>query len=438
MRQIVKFRGCKTAQFKQGKLCSDYYFWLCHGRCKLAKGPKTSLIKEVPNEGEAEDLKKDYKDIITIITSFFKGNTKPIEQEIYHQIEEAIIHENFERAAQLRDIYQSLQWFVEKQNVVLPAKKDGYLALVKTIGTQYIYTVLVFTKGKLMDVITSKEQHSDIEEDSLYLAIQRAFGESVMKKNKNESQIISKSFAKIGKIISKELWKLGENFLDSYIISQSLQEESTMINDMFKTLQTRYRLKNVPYRIECIDISHLSGWRTSGWLSCLMAWLPYKKWYRRYKIKAKKSDDYEALQELLERRQNSWWELPNLLIIDGGKGQLGVVKKLCKDPKRKKIVSQIDIISLGKWEARKKSNIWKTKKLMASLSKEEVSADADGEFVRPNKLITEIIYRLDDKLKIHEVPMVYDQADKMFLKARDEAHRFANAYRKKQMSQEFK
>lgn len=67
------------------------------------------MIKEVPNEGEAEDLKKDYKDIITIITSFFKGNTKPIEQEIYHQIEEAIIHENFERAAQLRDIYQSLQ-----------------------------------------------------------------------------------------------------------------------------------------------------------------------------------------------------------------------------------------------------------------------------------------------------------------------------------------
>jgi excinuclease UvrABC nuclease subunit len=110
-----------------------------------------------------------------------------------------------------------------------------------------------------MDVITSKEQHSDIEEDSLYLAIQRTFGEAMVKKNKNESQIISKSFDKIGKIVSKELWKLAENFLDSYIISQSLQEESTMINDMFTTLQARYELKNVPYRIECIDISHLSG-----------------------------------------------------------------------------------------------------------------------------------------------------------------------------------
>lgn len=448
LRQILKFRGCKTTQFKQGKLCSDYYFWLCAGRCKLAKEPKSSLTKEVPNECKAEDLKKDYKDLITIIISFFKGNTKPIEDEIYHQIEEAIIHENFEWAAQLRDIYTSLQGFVEKQNVVLPERKDGYLALMKSIGSKYIYTVLVFTKGKLMDVITSKEQQSDIEEDSLSLAIQRTFGEGKAKKNKNDIQITSKTFAKLGLKTMKELWKLGENFLESYIISQSLQEESTMINDMFATLKTRYGLKNTPYRIECIDISHLSGWWTSGGLSCFMAGLPYKKWYRRYKIKAKKSDDYQALQELLERRQKNWWELPNLLIIDGGKGQLGVVKKLCKDPERKRIVSQIDIVSLGKWEARKKSNIWKTKPLKSSLEKaseaksrkagEVISADADGGFVKPNKLITEIIYRLDQNLKIHEIAMVYDQADKILLKARDEAHRFANSYRKKQMSQERK
>jgi excinuclease UvrABC nuclease subunit len=52
---------------------------------------------------------EEYKEILNIITSFFKGNTKPIEQEIHHQLQEAITHENFERAAQLRDIYQSLQ-----------------------------------------------------------------------------------------------------------------------------------------------------------------------------------------------------------------------------------------------------------------------------------------------------------------------------------------
>jgi len=60
---------------------------------------------------------------------------------------------------------------------VLEQKRNGYLALIKTIRTQYLYTVLVFAQGKLMDVITSKEQANDIEEDSLELAIQRTFGE---------------------------------------------------------------------------------------------------------------------------------------------------------------------------------------------------------------------------------------------------------------------
>jgi excinuclease UvrABC nuclease subunit len=74
---------------------------------------------------------------------------------------------------------------------------------------------------------------------------------------------------------------------------------------------------------------------------------------------------------------------------------------------------------------------------MTSLLKEEASADADGGFVKPSKLITETIYTLDSNLKIHSQDMVYDQADKILLLARDEAHRFANSYRKKQMSKEF-
>lgn len=75
-----------------------------------------------------------------------------------------------------------------------------------------------------MDVITSKEQVNDIEEDSLELAIERTFGEGTKKQNKNDIQITSKSFAKLGKKIEKELQKLAENFLESYIISNSLQE----------------------------------------------------------------------------------------------------------------------------------------------------------------------------------------------------------------------
>ncbi|MEI7558762.1 MAG: hypothetical protein WCJ45_08520 [bacterium] len=119
--------------------------------------------------------------------------------------------------------------------------------------------MLIFIQGKLSDVITSKEQQSDLDEDSLTLAIQRTFGEANKEKYDQGVQITSKSLTKLGKTVANELRKLAESFLDSYIISQSLQEESTMINDMFTTLQTRYGLKHIPYRIECIDISHLSG-----------------------------------------------------------------------------------------------------------------------------------------------------------------------------------
>jgi excinuclease UvrABC nuclease subunit len=74
-----------------------------------AKSDKGGIPTEMNNlKKNEEEFASEYKSIITSITSFFKGNTKPIEDRIHEQIETAIIHKNYERAAQLRDIYQSL------------------------------------------------------------------------------------------------------------------------------------------------------------------------------------------------------------------------------------------------------------------------------------------------------------------------------------------
>lgn len=414
MRQINKYRWCKTTQFKQAKVCSDYYFGLCQGRCKMT------------NEREAQNA---YKDILHTITSFFQGNTTPITQEIHKQIQQASEQQNFEWAAQLRDIYLSLQWFVEKQDVVLNKNQDGYLALIKTIGTQYLYTVLVFAQGKLIDVITSKQQTSDIDADSLEMAIKRTFWEGESQKDGPERRIIWLS-KKINKKIAiekdekilKPLRILAQNFLESYIITQTLQEDTQLINEIFQTLKTRYHLKNIPYRIECIDISHIQWGRASGGISCIQEWLPYKPWYRKYKLTTKTGDDYAALQEVLSRRIKNKENMPSCFLIDGGKGQLQSIKKIVEsDKQRKELFQNIDIISLGKGEARKKSNIWTTK-------------------VKKNKThqIGEKIYYFDQQMHIKHQDMVYDQADKIFLKTRDEAHRFANKYRKEQMSKDRK
>lgn len=100
----------------------------------------------------------------------------------------------------------------------------------------------------------------------------------------------------------------------------------------------------------------------SGGLSCLLGGVPFPKGYRRYKIKSIKTldqqnNDYKALEEVLLRRYTKadTADIPNICIIDGGKGQLGVVQKLLTDNKKfSTACKDIQFVSLGKGDARKR------------------------------------------------------------------------------------
>ena len=471
LRQVLKFRGCKNTQFRQGKLCSDYYFGICSWRCTLAQSTKLKAKRPYPipdlpagRQGSQFPITNtpihQYSDIIHSIVSFFKGNTKPIKDEIKSQINDAVQKNNFERAARLRDIFVEIEGLTEQQTVVLPEQTTGYLIQVKPVGQRRIAIILYFYEWKLIDIIRHKEHQNDKDQDEMIFDLQREFGTLHEQKIKEGALFSTMSFPPVkggspgkpwGGGFAKPLKELLDNLFQSYIINSSF-DESNLINELLSTIQERYQLKHFPYRIECIDISHLSGWRVSGGLSCLLGGIKYPHGYRRYrigwKLKVKSwklQDDYMSLKELLERREKNGWEMPNLLILDGWKGQLGIIKKLCQEnPKRKEILKEIDIISLWKWEARNKNKIWTSKIWKRPDRSENIQRPASslsttkvGIQHLDNKTITETIYSLDSKLSIHEQAMVYDSADKILLQARDEAHRFANAYRKKQMSKEW-
>ena len=120
---------------------------------------------------------------------------------------------------------------------------------------------------------------------------------------------------------------------------------------------------------------------------------------------------------MLERRLLKGGGFPDVLILDGGKGQLGIVKQLYDEYEEfRQLFLTVDIIALGKGEARKKSGIG-----TASLRK------------GGSETVAEHIYRFDDHRNIVELPLVYDQTDRLLVKLRDEAHRFSNVYRKQQM-----
>ncbi len=352
----------------------------------------------------ALDNLPDYAPIITFITNFFKGNTKPLEKEIRQQIEDAINKQHFEWAAKLRDILLHINQFTESQTVVLPTSTTGHILQIKSVGNWWIYVVIYLYQGKVIDVIRQKISQNEYDKESLLINLETEYWTFSL-----ENELYLNTNMKIKKSDRQELELFLDRCFESFVVASSFEEENLM-NDLLKTLQSRYALQKFPYRIECLDISHLSGWRASGGLSCMLGGLKYLKGYRRYKVEHG-GDDYASLEEVITRRLKNEENYPDLFVLDGGKWQLQIVKTIAKE------YPDIQFISLGKGDARKKINIGKSKN---------------------NQEITEKIYYFDEKMQIKSIPLVYDQADKLLTSLRDEAHRFANAYRKKQMSKEWK
>ncbi len=399
LRLILKFRTCSDTQFKKWKICSDYIFWLCKGWC-------------------SKNLSADeYKTITDLLISFFKWNTKPIENLILNEINKAIEKQNFERAARLRDIYFNIQKFVEKQTVVLDENISWYFYLAKKINDFILVVITYFYNWKLIDILKFKEKvEKDIpRQDYIKKQIENEFNNFSFQHRcwKNEIYWTTDSLENLTPVLKEFL----QNQIETIIISSSFEKEN-ILNDILKSIQIKLWLKNFPYKIEALDISHLSWERTSWGLVSFIWWLKYKKWYRKYKIDSSiKWDDYKALEEVLIRRFKLSEEnididqlnLPDLFIIDWGKWQLNIVIKLLDQfPKMKEIIKKIDFISIWKWQARHRK--WKI------------------------KWEEEKIFKIDKNLNISQIPISILEPEEyqILTKARDEAHSFANRYRKQQ------
>jgi excinuclease ABC subunit C len=167
-------------------------------------------------------------------------------------------------------------------------------------------------------------------------------------------------------------------------------------------LQKQLRLSVLPRRIECVDISHTGGEETVAVFVALQDGVPARERYRSFRVKrASGGDDYAAMYEVLVRRlrrgknEEEGWELPDLLVVDGGKGQLGIAVRAREDIG----VSDLEI---------------------ASVAKPRVTATGEEEGDR--------VFRPGQK---NAVPVRANPALSLLLLARDETHRASNALRKK-------
>lgn len=356
LKKIFPLRQCKTPKFKN-RPCLYYHIGKCLAPCQ-------NMVTS-----------KEYKAIVQQAELFLSGKQTELMKQLMEQIQKYSDTEQFEKAARLRDSYFDLQKTLEKQKVVYENTKlnediislqheDGILAIV----------IMMIREGRLID---KKDFTYEVEEEDkteffetffkeYYNTLSLEFPDRIVS-NELEAvgnkalyeewlEIISGKKVKIsyGKSVQgKELQSLADKNAQVILDNAKLSKMSKIrddFNQIGSYLKEKLKLNNFPYRMECYDISHIQGTNTVASMVTFINGLSKKSEYRKFKVKSTegKPDDFLSMKEVLTRRLSRLdekdWDKPDLIIIDGGKGQLSSVMQIVEEMG----ITGIDFVSLAK------------------------------------------------------------------------------------------
>ena len=351
--RTCKFRlDSETVNAKRVKLCLQYHIHNCEGPCR-------ELIS-----------KDEYDTMISKIEAFLKGNLSDVVNYLQRKMESASEKLLFELAVRYRDNINLLQHYANRQSVEFMDFKDRDFINIFSEGDTCVGIIIRVRYGKMLGKDTIfLEGISDVEQAEIMRnLIQQYYNQSQLipeEVNVNiypsEQDILQKwltnnrhGSVKITRPAREEklrLMRLAEKnariHLQEYLIKKS--QKVNYVPKTLKQLQIDLSLTELPKRIEAFDISNIQGKFAVGSLVTFINARPQKSDYRRYKIKTVKGiDDFAMMSEVVRRRYSRQLkeknELPNLIVIDGGKGQLSVANRILKELR----LDSIPIIGLAK------------------------------------------------------------------------------------------
>ena len=401
VQQVFPLRSCRNRDFKlRPRPCLEHQIGRCSAPCK-------GLIDE-----------DSYRKLVENVVSFLQGRRRELISGIKAQMEEAAQDLNFEEAARLRDRIGALEHALERQNVDWGGTKDQDVLGVYAHDNNYQLCILFVRGGKLLgskSFVPVKMKIDLAEIVSSCLTQYYDGGVNIPDEIiipcplPDESVIIEWLTDKKQKKVILTVPSRGTKnaLLDMAVANaQSLWESGKKKEEQktagMKILQEKLSLTKLPQRIECYDISNISGEHAVGSMVVFQDGEPDKSSYRRYRIKTvSESDDYAMMYEVLARRFTRGENLPDLVVVDGGKGQLNVALSVLRDLKIK-----IDVIGLAKEER----VIFSSK----GISKKKAAKSEDRVYLPRRK----------DAVYLSAWP----QAMRLLQQVRDEAHRFALSY----------
>ncbi len=335
--------------------CSDNVFSHRQRACILYQIKRCSA----PCVNKINDF--DYKDSINQLVKFLKGDNQELKKQLSIQLEFLKKNQNYEQAIVIRDRIKNLNELTNKQSILLDKNQNAdFIALVKN-SNQYLGQIFLFRNGRhygALDVAFEEKIDEDINNvwqkfllhfythrdcpQSVYInyninksnSLDFKLLENVLKKANNKKITIKNPNTPIDKNIMDIVIRNGRESLEKKHLKQSKWKHN------FDQLQTLFKLSNPINVIEIYDNSHLYGTLSLGVMVSATHSGFAKENYRIFHLKNKNimgNDDYGILKEVFTRRLSKIVEnkdiQPDLILIDGGVGQLQVAYKVMCDLK---------------------------------------------------------------------------------------------------------
>jgi excinuclease ABC subunit C len=341
VRQTIKFINktfklckCRCETFKKRtRPCLNFQMGLCMGPCFMDIDPGL------------------YREVVKEVVAFLRGRTPALIRKIKKQMLEAAQNQAYERAAMLRDKLFALEQTLEKQVSVTADHKDRDVVGITIEDDLSVITLLRIRGGYLLgsrhfsfeNAVGSEQDQIDAFLRQYYESAPHVPKEVVVSHLPVDKDLVEEllSDQKNAKVTITAPQRGDKEKLVQMAVQnahQALKEKRRLIDsqlDLLERLQKRLHLKRLPQRIECFDNSSLGGTEPVSGMVVFAHGAPQPSGYRRYKlVSSQKSDDYAYMAEVLRRRFSKVDDhnpLPDLLLVDGGKGQLNVAIAILLD-----------------------------------------------------------------------------------------------------------
>lgn len=329
LKKIFPYKNCSNPAEKP---CFEFHLHRCLGH------------------GTDEASKELYRKIIHNLMHFLRGDTKDVRKELEKHMKLASGKQQFEKAAVARDRVFAINKLMQQQNAIMPAAVNLDCIGYATHGSLAAVNRLLIRNGKILDRQTFLLQHVQDEEAPEVLA---SFMEQFFSQVTDPPEKIALPFKltlspafhtavdaetfipQRGRL--KKLMKVSELNAAEFLRQQkaSFEKDDVRLLKGLRELAEALDLENPPKRIEAFDVANVQGEHATGSMVTFVNGRPEKKWYRRFTIKTVKgANDPAMMAEMLTRRYahakdtTHSWPLPDLIILDGGAGQIGVVTRV--------------------------------------------------------------------------------------------------------------